>query len=125
MDNSNRGRNRPTRKGWRVTLAAIIRGVKPKNAAKWLECELDCSPRQAWRAVQEGRVSSALRRRLLAALDEAITANEQELRRLRRELRDLEDGRSSRSIAPDYPLARVVAPDAEALPGLDRRADEP
>lgn len=110
---------------FRVTLAAIIRGVKPKNTAKWLEAELGCSPRQSWRIVQEGRVASTLRSRLIDILDGAIAANERELRRLRTELRDLESGRSTRSTTPEYPLERVSGTASEALPGLVERTDEP
>lgn len=117
MHNSNRGRIYPL--GWRRMIQAIVRGVRPKNAAKWLEAELGCSPRQSWRIVQEGRVCSTLRARLITILDEAIAANEQHLRQLRRELRDLEDGRSSRTPTPEYPLERVAGQASEKIPGLD------
>ena len=117
MDNSNRGENFPRR--LRMTLTAIIRGVKPKNTAKWLEAELGCSPRQSWRIVQEGRVAHHLRARLLSLVDEAIASNEEHLRRMRRELKDLEGGRSSRTPTPEYPLERVAGEAAEKIPGLD------
>lgn len=118
-----RGENHPL--GWRAMIQAIVRGVKPKNTAKWLEAELGCSPRQSWRIVQEGRVAHHLRARLLSLVDEAIASNEEHLRQLRRELKDLEGGRSPRATTPEYPLERVAGAASEALPGLVERATEP
>ena len=118
-----RGRNFPH--GWRAMIQAIVRGVKPKNAAKWLEAELGCSPRQSWRIVQEGRVASTLRARLISILDEAIAANEQHLRQLRRELRGLDGGASPRGVATQDQMARMAGQTDAPLPGLVERSDEP
>src|SRR5690348_9826085 len=115
-----RGKSLPP---WRSRVSAIasLRWLQPKNTAKWLQAELGCSPRQSHRILYEGRVARNLRARLIDLLEASIASNEEHLRQLRRELKDWEDGRSSRGIAPEYPLARVVGPDAETLPGFPNR----
>lgn len=79
-----RGRNFP------VSISALIRGVKPKNAAKWLEGGLNISPRQSWRIVQTGKAPGKLRAPLIRLLENALESNRAEIERLQRELKALD-----------------------------------
>jgi len=72
-----------------MTVANILRGVKPRNTAKWLEAELGVTRRQSWRIVQTGRAPSYLRPKLLRLLDVTIAAGRAELERLENELRQI------------------------------------
>lgn len=72
----------------RMTIAAIIKTVAPSGAAlKWVESNLDCSPRQAKRIVSENRVPGRFRAALIGILEEAIRRNKLQLERLESELR--------------------------------------
>ena len=100
-------------------ITAAVRAAWPDNRAKNIARALGCAVITGKRIASTGRSSKPFRERLIGILDEAIAANERELRRLRTELRDLDSGRSSRTPTPEYPLERVAGEAAEKIPGLD------
>lgn len=76
-----RGKNHP------MNAAQIVRGVQPRNTAKWLEDELEISPRQSWRIIQKGRVPGILRRRFIEIAARAVERRKAELNRIEKDLR--------------------------------------
>lgn len=108
------------RRGDRIltNVATMISAAFPRDAAKRLERELDCSPRQA-RSITEGRVPGKFRAALIAVLDSAIESNKKHLERLQAELKALDyqamvsraaDRRASDDRAASADLAEVDRP---------------
>lgn len=97
-----------------MNASGFIRGAWPRGAAKRIERELGCSPRQAWRIASEGRVPGKFRAALLVAVHIAIEANQRELARLGAELKAIRHARM---------VARTAARSAASV-GKAPRADQ-
>lgn len=55
-----------------MNVGTLIASALPKNAAKHLEAELGCSPRQAWRIVSTGKVPGRFRVAFIRIVDAMI-----------------------------------------------------
>ena len=112
-----RGREVPLK----MTIAAIIKTVAPSGAAlKWVESNLDCSPRQAKRIVSENRVPGRFRAALITILEEAIRRNRTQLERLEDELKRIRYGEMVDRAAARR--AAAVGPDTSEVAGFVERA---
>lgn len=114
------GDNFPRRK---MNVGTLVAGALGRHAAKKIETGIGCSPRQAWRIIETGRVPGRLRSALLRFLDASIAKNKQALDRLHDELKalDLEE-----MLARAGDRRQDLADQAQAaLPGLDQRTAEP
>lgn len=98
-------------------LGVVLRTVLPKHAAKHLENELGCTPRQARRMAYGGRVPGRFRARLIEYLDRSIARNIAELEEVRAELRGI--GRAEMLARVQGRRVGEAGPAQEDLPGLD------